>query len=65
MMAWHDAVPRAKDERRFSCVLGVRWEKASVARYGVDPDFYREEWNNGLLLLRVDRKWVPAYMPFR
>ncbi|MEQ6122273.1 hypothetical protein [Reichenbachiella sp. MALMAid0571] len=35
MVAWHDAMPRAEDEHRFSCV-GSGLGKASVARYGME-----------------------------
>ena len=47
----------AIDEYRFTCVGVVRWQKASVARYGMYPDKNREEWNNVLLLLCGAEGW--------
>jgi len=47
VMAWHDALPRAEDEHRFSCVLGCGGKKQ--VRHGME--WSATERNNGLLLL--------------
>jgi len=47
VVAWHDAMPRAKDEHRFSCVGFERWEKQ--VWHGME--WRVAERNSGLLLL--------------